>query len=107
MIYSVRHLTSFRYSPAVGETIMEVRLQPRSDTQQRCLAFSLDVAPRTNVMIYRDFVFTGRKDLAFLQDTWPSIKESMSYLEQFARTALQRPPDAQHLAFVGESQSVS
>jgi len=54
-IYSIKHLTSFRYNPSVGETLMEVRLQPRSDTQQRCLAFSLDVQPRTNVMIYRDF----------------------------------------------------
>jgi transglutaminase-like putative cysteine protease len=54
-IYSIRHLTSFRYTPPVGETLMEVRLQPRSDTQQRCLAFSLDVQPRTTVMIYRDF----------------------------------------------------
>lgn len=55
MIYSVKHLTTFAYSPPVGETIMEVRLQPRSDTQQRCLAFSLDVTPRANVMVYRDF----------------------------------------------------
>ena len=54
-IYSIKHLTSFRYTPPVGETLMEVRLQPRSDTQQRCIAFSLDVTPRTSVMIYRDF----------------------------------------------------
>jgi transglutaminase-like putative cysteine protease len=54
-IYSIKHLTSFHYTPAVGETLMEVRLQPRSDTQQRCIAFSLEVNPRTSVMIYRDF----------------------------------------------------
>lgn len=54
-IYSIKHLTSFRYTPPVGETLMEVRLQPRSDTQQRCIAFSLDITPRTSVMIYRDF----------------------------------------------------
>jgi transglutaminase-like putative cysteine protease len=54
-IYSIKHLTSFRYTPAVGETLMEVRLQPRSDTQQRCIAFALDVQPRATVMIYRDF----------------------------------------------------
>ena len=54
-IYSIKHLTSFVYSPAVGETFMEVRLQPRSDMQQRCIAFSLDVNPRTTVMLYRDF----------------------------------------------------
>jgi transglutaminase-like putative cysteine protease len=54
-IYSIKHLTSFRYTPAVGETLMEVRLQPRSDTQQRCIVFALDITPRTNLMIYRDF----------------------------------------------------
>ena len=55
-IYSIKHLTSFRYDPAVGETVMEVRLQPRSDTQQRCLSlFSRRQSPRASVMMYRDF----------------------------------------------------
>ena len=30
MIYSVRHITNFRYKPAVRESMMEVRMQPRS-----------------------------------------------------------------------------
>ncbi len=34
---------------------MEVRLQPRSDGEQRCLSFTLDVDPTANVMQYRDF----------------------------------------------------
>jgi transglutaminase-like putative cysteine protease len=34
---------------------MEVRMQPRTDARQRCLSFSLDVSPRANVMMYRDF----------------------------------------------------
>src|ERR1035438_4358205 len=34
MIYSVRHTTTFRYEPAVRESVMEVRLQPRSDGEQ-------------------------------------------------------------------------
>jgi non-lysosomal glucosylceramidase len=45
-----------------------------------------DLNPKFVLMVYRDFVFTGRKDMAFLQYTWPSIKESLSYLEQFAHT---------------------
>jgi non-lysosomal glucosylceramidase len=45
-----------------------------------------DLNPKFVLMIYRDFVFTGRKDMAFLQYTWPSVKESLSYLEQFAHT---------------------
>jgi non-lysosomal glucosylceramidase len=37
-------------------------------------------------MIYRDFIFTGRNDMDFLRYTWPSVKEAMAYLEQFAHT---------------------
>ncbi len=55
MIYSVRHSTIFRYQPAVRESIMEVRLQPRSEGNQRCLAFQLEVDPPANIMQYRDF----------------------------------------------------
>jgi transglutaminase-like putative cysteine protease len=55
MTYLIRHVTSFFYQPAVGESVMEVRLQPRSDTRQRCLASALYVNPSANVMVYRDF----------------------------------------------------
>jgi transglutaminase-like putative cysteine protease len=34
---------------------MEVRLQPRSEGEQRCLSFTLDVDPAANIMQYRDF----------------------------------------------------
>lgn len=56
MIYSVRHTTTFRYEPAVRESIMEVRLQPRSDGNQRCLSFALEVDPAANIMRYGDFI---------------------------------------------------
>ena len=55
MAYAIRHVTTFRYKPAVGESIREVRMQPRSDLRQRCLTFALEVHPRANVMSYRDF----------------------------------------------------
>jgi transglutaminase-like putative cysteine protease len=55
MAYAIRHLTTFNYKPAVGESIMEVRMQPRNDLRQRCLTFALEVNPRANVMSYRDF----------------------------------------------------
>ncbi len=56
MIYSVRHITSFSYEPAIRESIMEVRVQPRSEAHQRCLTFSLDASPHANIMVYRDFL---------------------------------------------------
>jgi len=52
--YSIRHLTRFRYKEPVSESIMEVRMHPRSDHTQHCLSFSLSVSPRGRVFSYRD-----------------------------------------------------
>jgi len=52
--YSIRHLTRFRYKEPVSESIMEVRMHPRSDHSQHCLSFSLSVSPRCRVFAYRD-----------------------------------------------------
>ena len=52
--YSIRHLTRFRYAQPVSESIMEVRMHPRTDEVQHCLSFSLSVSPRCRVFSYRD-----------------------------------------------------
>jgi transglutaminase-like putative cysteine protease len=52
--YSIRHLTRFRYSQPISESIMETRMHPRSDSNQHCLSFSLSVSPRCRVFTYRD-----------------------------------------------------
>jgi len=52
--YSIRHLTRFRYSRPISESIMETRMNPRSDSNQHCLNFSLSVSPRCRVFSYRD-----------------------------------------------------
>jgi transglutaminase-like putative cysteine protease len=54
MFYCIRHLTKFRYSRTVSESIMELRMHPRSEGVQRCLSFELSVTPRTRVQSYRD-----------------------------------------------------
>lgn len=54
MYYSIRHLTKFLYSSAISESVMETRMHPRSDTNQRCLTFHLSVSPRCRVFSYRD-----------------------------------------------------
>ncbi len=54
MFYSIRHLTKFLYDSAVSESMMETRMHPRSDQQQRCLQFHLSVSPRCRVFSYRD-----------------------------------------------------
>ena len=54
--YSIRHLTRFRYSHPISESIMEVRMNPRSDATQHCLAYTLSVSPRCRVFSYRDYL---------------------------------------------------
>jgi len=55
MAYSVRHTTSFQYEPAVRESVMEVRMQPRTDFRQRCLSFSLNIDPRASMIFANTF----------------------------------------------------
>jgi len=54
MYYSIRHVTRFRYSAAISESVMEVRMQPRTEGPQRCLQFDLTITPRARAMSYRD-----------------------------------------------------
>lgn len=54
MFYSIRHVTQFAYSNTVSESFTEVRMQPRSEVLQRCLAFELGTNPRARVSAYRD-----------------------------------------------------
>lgn len=52
--YSVRHMTRFEYEHPVSESLMEVRIHPRTDSNQRCFSFTLSVSPRCRVFSYRD-----------------------------------------------------
>src|SRR5215467_8860042 len=36
-------------------------------------------------MVWRDYVFTGRKDSEFLRYTWPAVQESLEYLRKYDR----------------------
>lgn len=54
MFYSIRHVTDFRYSAPISASIMEVRMQPRSEGPQRRHNFHLYTDPPARVMAYRD-----------------------------------------------------
>jgi transglutaminase-like putative cysteine protease len=56
MFYSIRHITKFQYSGPVSESLMEVRLHPRTELNQRCLSFQLSVSPRARATSYRDYL---------------------------------------------------
>jgi len=53
MYYNIRHVTRFRYKAPISESIMEVRIQPRTEEMQRCLEFHLFTHPRARIFEYR------------------------------------------------------
>ena len=54
MFYAVRHFTRFRYSRPVWQSVMEVRMQPRSENTQRCFTFQLSIRPQARIFSYQD-----------------------------------------------------
>jgi len=44
-----------------------------------------DLNSKFVLMIYRDYVFTGKKDQAFLRYTWPAVQEALEHLRQYDR----------------------
>ena len=54
MYYSIRHTTRFRYSSTISQSVMEVRMKPRTEGIQHCLKFKLATNPRAQVLSYQD-----------------------------------------------------
>jgi len=56
MYYSIRHVTRFRYSSPVRETVMELRMQPRSEGPQALRSFQITTNPRSQLYAYTDYL---------------------------------------------------
>ena len=54
MQYTIRHVTRFIYESPITESVMEARMQPRSEGAQRCVRFSLSTTPVARVRMYQD-----------------------------------------------------
>jgi len=54
MFYSIRHVTRFRYSAPVRESVMEIRMQPRSEGPQTLRSFQINTTPRAQLYAYTD-----------------------------------------------------
>src|ERR1700759_811028 len=52
MHYSIRHVTRFRYSSPVRESVMELRMQPRSEGPQTLRSFQISTNPRAQLYAY-------------------------------------------------------
>ncbi len=55
MFYSIRHVTRFRYSQPVHESVMELRMQPRSEGRQSLRNFQILTTPRAQLYAYTDY----------------------------------------------------
>ena len=56
MHYAIRHITRFTYDAPIRESVMEIRMQPRTELVQRCLRFELATQPRAHVSSYVDLL---------------------------------------------------
>jgi transglutaminase-like putative cysteine protease len=54
MYYSIRHITRFRYDTPVRESVMELRMQPRSEGPQALRSFQIATNPRAQLYAYTD-----------------------------------------------------
>jgi transglutaminase-like putative cysteine protease len=54
VIYTIRHVTRFTYEVPITESVMETRMQPRSEGPQRCVRFGLSTTPSARVRMYSD-----------------------------------------------------
>jgi len=54
MHYTIRHITKFAYEASISESVMEARMQPRSDLLQHCIRFGLSTTPSSRVRMYQD-----------------------------------------------------
>lgn len=49
MQYSIRHVSHFLYEAPIAQSILEVRACPRTEAQQYCYSFLLDLSPHAQV----------------------------------------------------------
>ena len=96
MYYSIRHLTKFLYSNQVSESMMETRMHPRSDQNQRCLTFHLSVSPRCRVFSYRDHLANNvhHFDIPGMHGQLVIVAESLVEVQPAAQVPAFLAPDA-------------
>src|ERR1700709_1018597 len=56
MYYSIRHITRFRYTSPVRQSVMELRMQPRSEGPQALRSFQIVTNPRAQLYAYTDYL---------------------------------------------------
>lgn len=56
MYLAISHLTLYTYSEPVSDSMMEIRMHPRSDGNQRCVRFNVNVSPDAKIASFKDYL---------------------------------------------------
>ncbi len=56
MLLKIIHTTDLTYSDAISESVMELRMVPRQEQEQRRLSFNLAIGPSTSTLSYFDWL---------------------------------------------------
>jgi transglutaminase-like putative cysteine protease len=81
MHYSIRHITRFRYSRAVRESVMELRMQPRSEGPQALRSFQIATNPRAQLYAYTDHLGNAVYHFNVLREHMELRIETQSLIE--------------------------
>jgi transglutaminase-like putative cysteine protease len=91
MHYSIRHITRFRYSRPVHESVMELRMQPRSEGPQALRSFQIATNPRAQLYAYTDHLGNAVYHFNVLREHTELRIETQSLIEM---TTWRDPPQA-------------
>jgi len=94
MFYSIRHITRFRYSAPVRESVMELRMQPRSEGPQSLRSFQLSTNPRAQLYAYTDYLGNAVYHFNVLREHDELRIEAQAVVEMAAMPALPERADA-------------
>jgi transglutaminase-like putative cysteine protease len=95
MFYSIRHITRFRYTAPVRESVMELRMQPRSEGPQALRSFQIATNPRAQLYAYTDHLGNAVYHFNVLRQHMELRIETQSVVEMAAER--ERPAAADSL----------
>src|ERR1700743_512231 len=93
MFYSIRHVTRFRYSSPVRESVMELRMQPRSEGPQMLRSFQISTNPRAQLYAYTDYLGNAVYHFNVLRDHDERRIEAQAVVELAALRTLPEAAD--------------
>jgi transglutaminase-like putative cysteine protease len=91
MHLSINHVTKFRYSAPITESIMELRMQPLTEGSQRCLKFDLGLKPSARATSYRDHLGNAVQHFDIPGRHTQLVINARSIIESLPR---EEPPEA-------------